>query len=83
MSARAGAEVGLYMDSRDEIEVGDALVSNTTGRAYLVMSVRVQQRGDHIGRQHVRAIVFNHHFDLPPDHGKLLRFAWYTRPRRK
>lgn len=62
MSAGIGDEVGLYFDTRAEVSEGDIIINAyTTGqperRAYRVVSVRQQQRGRHVGRWHLRAVV--------------------------
>lgn len=60
MTAPAGTEVGLYVDLVDRVEQND-VIETRSGRRYMVVSVRVQDRGKHRGRQHLRAMV------LPPD----------------
>ena len=56
MSAPAGAAVGIYVDLVDEVAVGD-VIQTQTGRRYLVLGRRVQLRGKHVGRQHLRCVV--------------------------
>lgn len=83
MARPVGSDVGLFMDMRERLHPGDALVAATTGRCYLVRTVREQARGLHIGRQHLRAVVFASIDDLPADPDRaVLPFAWYPRPRR-
>lgn len=55
-AAPAGAEVGLYVDLRERVFVGD-VIETQSGRRYAVVDVRVQARGKHRGRQHLRAVV--------------------------
>lgn len=84
MSARIGAEVGLYLDSAKQINPGDAVVSASTGRSYLVTACREQTRGAHVGRQHLRAVVFASTDDLPADPDRaVIPFLWYARPRHR
>jgi hypothetical protein len=56
MKAPIGAMVSIYYDSPREIELGDVL-RTPSGRCYLIMALRVQTRGLHRGRKHIRAIV--------------------------
>jgi hypothetical protein len=82
-----GSEVGLYVDLVAEVHVGDA-IRTQTGRSYLVTQVRVQRRGAHVGRQHLRAVVLDedvapevgrvHHLQVPVVH----QIRWYGRGRR-
>ncbi|MGE0141320.1 MAG: hypothetical protein AB7R77_26285 [Ilumatobacteraceae bacterium] len=62
--AAVGREVGLYFDTPREVAEGDVIVNAyVTGqperRAYLVVGVRRQQRGRHVGRWHLRAVVLS------------------------
>jgi hypothetical protein len=76
--APVGREVGIYYDGA-RLEPGDGL-RTPTGRLYLVTAVRVQRRGGHIGRQHLRAVVA----EAPaPDGVRVLPIHWYRRQRRK
>lgn len=81
MKAPAGAEVGLYMDTRREIFVGDE-IRTPTGRRYLVVRNRIQDRGKHLGRQHLRAVVLAddapHAYDRDPD-ATTHCVVWYKR----
>lgn len=56
MPAPIGRDVGLYYDSPRAVAAGDYL-QTPTGRTYLVRAVRVQAKGIHVGRKHIRAIV--------------------------
>lgn len=56
--AAVGTEVYLYYDSPRDVREGDLIVVSSSGRTYLVRTVRVQQRGKHAGRRkHLRAVV--------------------------
>jgi hypothetical protein len=77
--APAGAEVSLYVDSIASVEPGDAIVTGT-GRAYMVTAVRVQARGKHRGRQHLRAIVSDV-ADIGPGIRRH-KIYWYRRKKR-
>jgi hypothetical protein len=57
-AAPVGTEVGIYVDCRDQVDVDDLIVT-TSGRTYLVVGVRVQQKGKNAGRQHLRAVVLD------------------------
>lgn len=77
MRAPAGAEVGLFYDGRDPVAEGDYLRTGT-GRTYLIVGNRIQARGKHTGRQHLRAVV------MADDHAPELdavvhTIAWYRR----
>lgn len=56
MTAPAGAVVGIYVDLVASVQVGH-VIQTQTGRRYGVVSVRVQERGKHRGRQHLRCVV--------------------------
>ncbi len=53
--APVGAVVGLFYDGR-RVVVGEYLRTRT-GRTYQAVTVRVQQKGAHPGRQHLRCLV--------------------------
>lgn len=57
-AAPIGTEVSLYVDLRERVDVDDLIVT-TSGRTYLVTGVRVQLKGKHSGRQHLRAVVLD------------------------
>lgn len=76
MTAPVGAEVGLYVDLVAPVEVGD-VIETRSGRRYGVLSVRVQERGKHAGRQHLRCLVVEPEF-VPG--GRVHRIRWYRRP---
>ena len=54
-AAPQGAEVKIYYDG-PSLAPGDALCTRT-GRVYGIVHVRVQERGKHAGRQHLRCVV--------------------------
>lgn len=78
MKAPVGADVGLYMDTAREINIGDEIVTRS-GRRYLVTSVRQQLRGKAIGRWHLRCTI------LAPDavhddpDARVHMLFWYSR----
>jgi hypothetical protein len=56
MTAPAGAIVALHVDLEARVATGD-VIATQTGRRYRVLDVRVQGRGWHVGRQHLRVVV--------------------------
>lgn len=87
MTAPAGAEVGLYVDLVAQVQVGDVLETRS-GRRYGVVSVRVQARGKHAGRQHLRAVVIAEDEraviaagDYSAGGARIHRIRWYARRR--
>lgn len=80
MTAPAGAIVALYVDLVSPVAVDD-VIETESGRRYSVIAVRVQARGKHEGRQHLRCIVMP---DDEPQHGeKTHRIRWYSRSKRR
>lgn len=77
LKAQPGTTVGLYLDSIDRLQKGD-FVRSQTGRTYLIETVRVQARGRHIGRQHLRATVMPPDF-TPEQDDTVFDFRWYRR----
>ncbi len=75
-TAPEGAIVSITYDG-GRVEVGDAL-RTTTGRLYVVVARRVQQKGDHRGRQHLRCAVQGKDA-LPPPGANILPLRWYKR----
>jgi hypothetical protein len=55
MAAPVGALVRIFYDGH-QLGAGDALVT-PSGRTYVVVAVRVQRRGQHVGRQHLACLV--------------------------
>lgn len=88
MTAPAGAVVSLYVDLRTEVSVDD-IIETQSGRRYQVLAARVQQRGKHIGRQHLRCRVMGederHPYEgMTPEHPwipTVHRIRWYSRGR--
>jgi hypothetical protein len=79
--AAAGENVSLYYDGRP-LRVGDVLQTRT-GRCYLVIVVRVQTRGRHAGRQHLRAVVADQLADIELGAGaRVVALYWYRRQAR-
>ncbi len=76
MKAPIGAVVKLYVDARWPLEPHHILTT-PTGRAYVILTVRVQMRGKHRGRQHLQALVAEL-ASLPPDAPRFL-LRWYKR----
>lgn len=76
MSAPIGAQVGIYYDGFADVEIGD-IIRTPTGRCYLVDTNRIQQRGMHIGRQHLRCTVIAE-TDVPAD-AEVHPIHWYPR----
>lgn len=74
--APRGTEVGLYYDSSNPVQVDDFLQTQS-GRTYLITSVRIQEQGKHIGRQHLRALVSGPEEIGPED--KVHLILWYSR----
>jgi hypothetical protein len=80
MAAAIGKNVGLYYDSPRNVEVGD-YIATPTGRTYLVNWVRIQCKGIHVGRQHIRGTVVD-----PADVAKgatVHPLRWYRRRKRR
>lgn len=74
LPAPFGTEVKLYYDSETPVAEGDYLRTGT-GRLYEVLDVRVQQRGKHVGRQHLVCLVAR---GAPPD-ATIHPVHWYPR----
>lgn len=55
-TAPLGAVVRLYVDLERQVNEGD-IIETSTGRGYRVLSVRVQERGKNVGRQHLMCVV--------------------------
>lgn len=82
MTAPVGAIVGLYVDLDAQVEVGD-VIETTTGRRYGVLDVRVQLRGRHAGRQHLRCAVIGEMRSMGVEAGvnRVHHIRWYRRGR--
>jgi hypothetical protein len=77
--APEGAEVGLYVDLLARVRVGH-VIQTPSGRRYGVVSVRVQERGIHAGRQHLRCVVLGPDAELSA-RIRLHEIVWYKRGR--
>lgn len=78
--APAGAVVSFYVDLVDQVGEAD-IIETESGRRYAVLAVRVQQRGKHRGRQHLKCVVLAS--DAPYIPGQIFhRIRWYARGRR-
>lgn len=82
MTAPVGAVVRIYVDLRDQVDVGD-IIETTSGRRYHVLAVRVQQRGKHVGRQHLSVLVVPKNWAPDIDTGRLHLIRWYRRRARR
>jgi hypothetical protein len=72
-----GSVVRIYFDGARRLEEGDAL-QTPTGRTYLVVANRIQQRGKHKGRQHLACLVIDAGAAaLEP--GRIFPLYWYKR----
>lgn len=63
-AAPIGATVQLYVDIARRVWPGD-IIETRSGRRYGVLTVRVQERGRHRGRQHLACVVVPE--DQPPN----------------
>lgn len=74
-----GSEVSLYYDSPiHKLTDGDYL-RTPSGRLYEVLDVRVQERGQHVGRQHLHCLVITADQVTAPD--RVFPIHWYARRR--
>lgn len=78
MRAPLGALVSIYYDSPRRVAPGDALVT-PGGRTYLIAEVRIQARGKHVGRQHLKCIVGDGSEKVA---GETYPIYWYPRRRK-
>lgn len=84
MKAPIGEIVSLYYDSPRKVSVGDVLKTATTGRLYVIVELRKQEKGMHVGRWHIKGLVADRSYlqTLPP--GKKIHIIkWYPRGKRK
>jgi hypothetical protein len=74
--APAGAIVSIFYDPDPgaDPDVGDALRSRT-GRTYIIVSARRQERGAHVGRLHLHCAVAEPHADA----ARVFPLVWYAR----
>lgn len=82
MAAPPGRVVALYYDSPVQVAVGD-FIRTPSGRTYRIETVRVQERGRHVGRQHIGGLVLDPDDpDQQPTPGDVVHpIYWYARPR--
>lgn len=78
-AAPTGAVVGIYYDGLVQVEVGEAL-RTPTGRTYIIVAARRQERGRHTGRQHLRCAVAD---GEAPAGVRVHPLHWYKRGRRR
>ena len=77
MTTPVGGVCRITYDSPRPVAAGDAL-RTPSGRTYQVREVRIQKRGRHAGRKHLRLLVVD---DAPP--GVTVHpLIWYKRGRR-
>lgn len=76
--AGAGSVVSIYYDGWHEMAEGEAL-RTPTGRTYVVVANRIQQRGKHVGRQHLRCLVV----DQVEPGTAVFPLVWYRRQKRR
>jgi hypothetical protein len=81
VTAPAGAIIGIYVDLVARVHRLD-VIEMPTGRRYQVIAVRVQERGLHRGRQHLRCLVLAP-MDDPGRCTPVHRIAWYQRGRKR
>jgi hypothetical protein len=75
MKAPVGSLVKLYYDAPDiVVRVGDVLQTRT-GRCYMLISVRQQQKGAHVGRWNLKTVVI----DKVPPEANIHPIFWYRR----
>lgn len=77
-----GSVVGLTFDTPRDVALGDEIVT-FTGRRYLVVAVRRQTRGMHIGRWHLRCQVLEKDFVHGDSDAYVHTIRWYPRPKRR
>lgn len=77
MAAPIGARVGLYVDASRPLRPG-MFVRTLAGRTYEVLTVRVQARGRHKGRQHFTALVVDPAI-VDDEQDEVLTIRWYRR----
>jgi hypothetical protein len=76
-AAATGSVVGIHYDTASIVAPGHAIVSRT-GRTYLVLEARRQERGRHIGRWHLQCLVAD---GGPPADATVHPLFWYRRER--
>lgn len=74
---RPGESAYLYYDGAAPCTEGD-YIRTPTGRTYLIEHVRVQEKGKHAGRQHLRTVVMEPGHQPEPD-AVVHPIFWYRR----
>jgi hypothetical protein len=74
----AGSVCRLTYQTPEVVEVGDAIVTATTGRAYLVIAAR-RMRSKKPGMWMLDCIVAD---ELPPDGVRVHPLVWWSRERK-
>lgn len=74
--AAVGDVVSIYYDGR-EVQTAEVL-QTSTGRTYLIVSKRVQRRGAHVGRQHLRCLIVEAE-EVKAKELKIHPLHWYKR----
>jgi hypothetical protein len=77
--ATAGSIVGIYYDGRQELKIRDCL-QTPTGRVYVIVELRRQLKGRHIGRWHIRALVSD---TVPAGTENVYLIVWYKREKKR
>ena len=75
-----GTECTLYYDSPREVEAFD-VIRTQAGTCYRVLEVRIQERGKHAGRKHLKCLRIAPE-DVEED-DTIHPLYWYSRERRK
>lgn len=79
MTAGIGDVVGIYMDTTQRLIPGN-YIQTGAGRTYEIITVRVQTRGKHEGRQHLRVMI------VPAENAEgrtVTPIRWYSRNRKR
>lgn len=77
--ALPGSLVNIYYDSPVDIAPGDAL-KTPSGRTYIIADIRIQKRGKHVGRKHLKCVVSDGAMAYS---GATHPIYWYPRKKRK
>jgi hypothetical protein len=81
MTAPVGRVVSLYIDTAtDHVDEGD-VIQTPSDRSYRVVASRQQQRGIHVGRWHLQALVID--ADTVTDEDRVIQIVWYPRNHRR
>lgn len=77
--AAAGSIVSIYYDARVDLQIADALKTGT-GRVYVIVELRRQAKGRHVGRWHIKALVSD---TVPEGTRMVYPIYWYRRERKR